>query len=309
VFNLNAVSPVASIFILLLVGYASRKLRILSVKDTGIIDSIVINLALPAFIFTSIHGKPLYIDMLKAPVISIAAQIIVLGAAYLIGRLLRLNRPTIGALMIASAFGNTGYLGLPFVTAVFDGNKAAIQSAVMIDSIGMRPLLCTVGVSVATCFAGQKFDWRNMLEFIKTPLLPALLIGLALRSVYIPDPIMKAVTFMGAATVPLSMLSVGLNLSTGSAKKWPIAISTAVVLKLAALPAIIYFGLPLFGIEHTVAKTAVLEMAMPSAIFGGVIAGRYGANKEFVAGAIFVSTLLSVVAIPTVLAILASSFA
>lgn len=299
--DLGAMAKVASIFVLLLVGYTSKKLRILSVKDTGVINAIVINLALPAFIFMSINGNPLTTEMLRAPVVGLVMEGIVLGLAYLASRLLRLDRPTTAGLMIAATFGNTGYLGLPFVTAAFDGDGIAKQSAVMMDSFAMRILLCSAGIAVATCFAGERFKWKDTLEFVKSPLFVAVILGLAFRKVPITGVPKDILTYLAALTVPLSMISVGLNLSMGSAKRWPLAIAAAVALKLALLPLLTFFGLPLLGVGGTVAKVAVLEMAMPSAIFGGVIAGRYGANKEFVAGAIFASTLLSVGVIPAVL--------
>ena len=72
--NWAALSTVASIFLLLIVGYGAKKLRILSVNDTGVINSIVINLALPAFIFSSVHDKPLTVGMIKAPIVGLAME-------------------------------------------------------------------------------------------------------------------------------------------------------------------------------------------------------------------------------------------
>lgn len=235
--------------------------------------------------------------------VGLIAECLVLGLAYAAARALKLDRKTTAGLMIAATFGNTGYLGLPFVSAVFGGDKAAIQSAVMMDSFAMRILLCTAGIAVATSFAGERFRWQDTLEFVKSPLFVALVIGLIFRKTPVTGVPYDVLSYAAAMTVPLSMISVGLNLSLGSAKKWPLAVAAAVALKLAILPALTHLGLPFLQVGDTVAKVAVLEMAMPSAIFGGVIAGRYGANKEFVAGAIFVSTLLSVVGIPTVLAL------
>jgi malate permease and related proteins len=296
----SALPTVASIFLLLLVGYGTKKLRILSVKDTGVINSIVVNLALPAFIFSSIHGKPLEFDMIKAPFIGIAVDVVVLVAAYLIARLLKLDRPTTAGLMIAASFGNTGYMGLPIVSAVFKGDGGSMLTAAMMDSFAMRIMLCTVGIAVATTFAGREFDWRCTLEFVKSPLFGALVIALLLRKAPIPEFLMSGIDKMGGATVPLSMISVGLNLSMGSVGKWPLGTVAAALLKMAAMPALMCLGVSLMHIDHSVSRVAILEMGMPSAIFGGVIAGRYGANKEFVAGAIFLSTLLSVVVIPVV---------
>lgn len=299
--DLGAMAKVASVFVLLLIGYTSKKLRILSVKDTGVINSIVINLALPAFIFMSINGNPLTMEMLRAPVVGLLAEGIVLGIAYMVSRLLKLDRPTTAGLMIAATFGNTGYLGLPFVNAAFNNDGIARQSAVMMDSFAMRILLCTAGIAVATCFSGERFKWRDTLLFVKSPLFAAVILGLVFRKVAVEGIAKDVLTYIGAMTVPLSMISVGLNLSAGSARKWPVAVGATVLLKIALLPLLTFLGLPLFGVGGMVAKVAILEMAMPSAIFGSVIAMRYGANREFVAGATLATTLLSVVAIPMIL--------
>ena len=51
-------------------------------------------------------------------------------------------------------------------------------------------------------------------------------------------------------------------------------------------------------------QVGVLESGMPSAVMTGVLASKFGANGRFVAGVIFVSTLLSIVTIPTILLML-----
>ena len=291
----------ASIFLLLMIGYACKKLKVLDVKDAGVVNAIVINLTLPAFIFTSVHDKPLTMGMVKAPFVGLAAQMVVIAAAYGCARLLKLNRPTTASLMLAATFGNTGYMGLPVVAAVFGGDKGSLLAAVMMDSFAMRLGLCTVGIAVVTSFAGSRFEWKNLLGFFWSPLFGAIVIGLLLRTVHIPFFLMNTLDYLGRPTVPLSMISVGLTLSAASLKDYPVAFGVAFVLKMLALPALTYLALPLLGIEHSVARVAVLEMAMPSAVFTGVIANRYGANATFNAGAIFLTTLASVVMIPIVL--------
>ena len=45
----------------------------------------------------------------------------------------------------------------------------------------------------------------------------------------------------------------------------------------------------------------ILESAVPSAVFTGVVASRYKANGEFAAAAVFISTIISAAWIPAVL--------
>ncbi len=288
----------ASVFLLLLAGYGAKKAGALKAADARVVNSIVINLTMPAFIFVSLHKQMLNSAMIKAPVLGVVMEMVVMGLAYLSARALRLDRRTTGGLMLAAAFGNTGFLGYPMVAAAFPHDGRAMPTAVMFDEFAMAMVLNSVGVAVATCFAGKRFEPKALLEFLKTPLFPATIIALALRTVYVPQVIMKTLEFLAAGTVPLAMISIGLSLSGGSLKKYPAALGVSFLLKMIALPLLVWIALPLIGVSGTVKQVTILESAVPPAVVAGVIAGRYGANEEFVAVAIFAMTMLSVVMMP-----------
>ena len=293
-----------SIFLLLLAGYLARRFGALKAGDATVVNSIVINLTMPAFIFVATHNKPITGGMIKAPILGFAVEIVVLGAAYLIARALRLDRRTTGALMLVSAFGNTGFLGYPVVTAAFRGDKHAILTAVMFDEFAMAMVLNSIGVAIAASFAGTRFEWSSLLEVFKSPLLPSTIVALALRKVYMPPLVMTTLGFLAAGTVPLAMISIGLTLSAGTVRNHPAGIGVAFVLKMLLLPAMMWLLLPLIGVHGTVRNVAILESAMPSAVFSGIVAARYGANGAFAAAAIFVLTLASVLWIPVALVLL-----
>ncbi|MCX8052462.1 MAG: AEC family transporter [Armatimonadetes bacterium] len=297
-------TTVVSIFLLLLVGYAAKRFGALKADDTAVVNSILINLTLPAYIFVAAHNKPLVTSMIKAPAVGIVLQIAIMCAAYGAAKLLRLDRRTTGALMIVSAFGNTGYLGYPVVGAAFPGSKHAMLTAVMMDQFCMRIVITTLGVTIAASFAGTKSDWSNVIEFFRTPLFPATVLALALKDVDLPPLLMNSISYLAGGTVPLAMISIGLSLSVGSVKAYPAAIAVAFALKMVLMPALMLLALRLIDVTGTVQKVAVLEMAMPSAVFSGIIASRYGANGAFAAAVIFVLTLASVVWIPAVLMII-----
>lgn len=297
----TTLTTVISIFLLLLAGYAAKRFGALKPGDSVVVNSIVINLTMPAFIFIYTHGKPITSGMVKAPALGFAMEMVVMGVAYLAARAMRMDRRTTGAFMLVSTFGNTGFLGYPVVSAAFHGHKGAVLTAVMFDEFAMAMILNSIGVAVAAAFAGSKFEWGNLLEFLKTPLFPATIVALILKDVPMPSLLMKTLGYLAAGTVPLAMISIGLSLSTGTVKEYPKPIAVAFVLKMAMLPALMYFILPFAGVTGIVSKVVVLESAMPSAVFSGVVAARYGANGAFAAGAIFLMTLASVLVIPGIL--------
>lgn len=288
-------------FLLLLAGYGAKRIGILKATDSRVVNSIVVNLTMPAFIFTSIHSRPLHPAMMKVPILGLALQTTVLGLAYASARALRLDRRTTGGLMLAAAFGNTGFLGYPMVAAAFSHNPRAMPTAVMFDELAMSIMLNSVGVAIASCFGGASFEWNSLLDFLRNPLFPSTVVSLALRNAYVPPTIMKTLGFLAAGTVPLAMISIGLSLSARSMKKYPAAFGAACALKMLTMPVLMYFISPLVGVTGVIRQVAVIECAVPTAVIAGVIAGRYDANEEFVAGAIFVSTLLGIAVIPAAL--------
>jgi predicted permease len=284
-----------------LVGYGARKIGVLSQKDEPVINSILINIALPSFIFVNTIGKPLNMAMIKTPGLAILVEALVVVLAYFIGRALRLDRQTTGALMIVAAFGNTGYMGYPVAQAAFPHDKHGVLTAVLFDNFGMRLGLITAGVAIATSSAGARFEWSSLTQFVKTPLFPAMLLGLLLRTAHLPPLMMNSLGYLAAATVPLSMLSIGLNISAASLREYPAPLVAVVLLKMAIFPAVMWFLLQAAGVHGNVAKAAMLESAMPSAVFSGVVVSRFGSNGRFAAAAIFLTTLLSAVVIPGLL--------
>jgi predicted permease len=154
---------------------------------------------------------------------------------------------------------------------------------------------------LATACSGERFEWRSLTQFLKTPLFPAIVLGLFFRTAHVPDYIMAPLGYIGSATVTLSMISIGLGLSATSLKDYPLPLIAAAVLKMGLFPVLMWLLLGVSGVSGTVAKAALLESAMPSAVFGGVVASKFGANGRFAAAAIFFTTLLSAAVIPIVL--------
>jgi len=297
----TTLATVSSIFLLLLAAYVARRAGAFKEGDVRVVNSLIINLTMPAFIFVNTHAKPFTTAMAVAPMLGFAAEMLLMFAAYYIARLLKLDRRTTGALMLVCAFGNTGFLGYPVTAAAFKGDDSAILTAVMFDSFGMALPLYTIGAAVAISFAGARFEWRNLLQFIKSPLLPSTIVALALRKAYVPPVLMTTLEYMGAATVPLSMISIGLSLRASQVKKQPLALLVATVMKLAVLPLAMFFVLPVFGIGGVERQVTIMECAMPAAVFTGVIAGRFDCAEDFAAAAVFATTLLSVLTLPIVL--------
>jgi len=305
---LEVVGTVLSIFLLLFIGYGTKKVRLLRAADAELLNTVVIYITLPAFVFEALYSyrEPIPLSIVKVPILGFAMMMVVLAAAYLIGRAFRLGGRTLGALMIVSAFGNTGFLGYPVVKAAFV-EKSALVTAVMYDELGMALPLYTLGVAIAMAFGGQRLNGGYMLRFFKLPLIWTMAAALLLRPFELPQPLLAAVGYLASGTIPLVMLSLGLSLSASSLKGFVAPVLVGCALKLGLLPLLTHYVLLAGGVEGVMHRVTVLESGMPTALMSGVIASRFGADGRFAAGVIFVSTLLSILTIPGILLILGAS--
>ena len=77
-------TTVISIFLLLMLGYGAKKAGVLKEGDVGVVNSILINLTMPAFIFVYTHGQPLTTAMIKVPFLGFVMEMVIVCVAYLI---------------------------------------------------------------------------------------------------------------------------------------------------------------------------------------------------------------------------------
>lgn len=287
------------------VGYGAKKVRLLRAEDADLLGTIVLYITLPAYVFDAIYSfhRRLPSDMIKVPFLGFAGILVILVLAYCIGRLMRLERPLLGGFIIASGFGNTGFLGYPVVQAAF-GKGEALVTAALYDEVAMAMPLYTLGAVIAASFAGSRVDGAQLRKVFAIPSLWAIPAALMLRPIRIPVPVVDAIQYLALGTIPLAMMTLGLSISARSLRGIVNPVLVASALKLAVLPVVTHYLVSAFGVSGLIHKSTVLESGMPTAVMCGVVATKFGKSGTFVAGIIFVSTLLSIASIPVTLLLL-----
>lgn len=260
---------------------------------------LVFYLLLPALVLNVLWQTPL---SWNTPRIALSAASGVIGGLLLswaICRKQHLPRTVIGAVMLAAAFPNATYLGLPVLEAVLGpmGRSVAVQY----DLFACTPLLLTVGMSVAQYYGAPTSPAHSATAILKTPPLVAAIFAVVLNlaGVPLPDVIHNWLGLMGGAVSPLMLIALGLSLRWDTlriAHAWPIVI--VAVIQLALMPVWVWLAGQLFGLSGNTLAGAVLEAAMPSMVLGVVICDRYGLDTSLYAAAVTVTTVLSFITLP-----------
>ena len=224
---------------------------------------------------------------------------VTLAIAWFLGtRVLHLPRPSVGALMGASVFGNTAFLGLPFTVALFGFDE--LGHAVAYDNLVSTPAFVTIGFSIGAAFGaiGGNVRERAIAFLTRNPPLWATLAGLAAPAALAPDLLVDASRLLALAILPIGFFAVGVTLAAetveGAARFPPrldVPVACAVGLKLV-VPPLIVLGLSRAVID--VPDVYLSQAAMASAINNLVVAHEYELDRGLVAAAIAWSTAIVV---------------
>lgn len=231
----------------------------------------------------------------------LVALAVTLSAGYVIGtRVLRLPRPSVGALMLAAGFGNTAYLGLPVASALFGSGQ--LPNAIVYDLILTTMSVFTVGVAVAAAFGTLVEDKRERFAavFTRNPPLWACALGLVAPAALAPDWAIDASHVLVYAVLPLGFWIVGVTLAAEAEEDaipfpppFSAAVATAVGLRLLLAPAVV---LLLSLVVVDVPDAFISQAAMPCAVAALLLANEFGLNRALVASAIAWSTAIGVAA-------------
>ena len=249
--------------------------------------------------------------VLKTPVP--AHEALSLGGAYLLtvvlclalGAALAWRRPDAERRAVSASVGiwNSGNMGLPI--ALFAFGQAGFERATVLflaSFVGMyvfAPAVYTLGR--AGLPAGQALAalWRLPALWVAT-------LALVLRALHLPLPtgLSRGVSLLAQATLPMVLLSLGLQLGAGG---WPRLTPTLWLGSAARLlggPLLAYAVGRAFGLGTLNLQVLVLSASMPTAVNALLLAREYQADTETVAGVATLSTLGSFVTVAAVVALL-----
>ncbi len=288
---LTVLEITAPVFLLAGVGFAWVKLGF--EYRIQFVTRLAMTLAVPALIFTALMKTELDKSALGSFVIAAILGHLLLA---LVGALLiktgRLNRQTYLAPFI---FGNTGNLGIPL--ALFAFGEAGLGYAVVMLSVS-AVLSFTLGLSLVAGKGGAG-------KALREPMVWATLLGALFlwQDWQTPKFLTNALDLIGQMAIPMMLITLGVAI----ARLTPGKTGLAILLSLAKLCAsvIIGWGLGLaFGLDEIAFGVLVLQLATPVAVTSYLLAEKFGAKAEAVAGLVVVSTLISVAALPLLLSLL-----
>jgi predicted permease len=225
----------------------------------------------------------------------VAAFCVLLTAALgVVGRVLtvalRLDRAATSSFLLVVMFSNSGNYALPVVLFAFGREALAFANVYFVTS---AVLVYTAGVVVAA--SGRASVKDALLRMTRVPALYAVAAALIVlgAGVSVPLAIMRPVTLLNDAAIPVMILVLGMQLERAVRPAHPAAVSAAVGLSLVMAP-LIAFGLAAaLGLAGAARHAAIVEASMPAAVVTTVLALEFDLDASLSTSVVAASTLLS----------------
>lgn len=250
-------------------------------------------LGVPCLIFTALMKTSLdpaaLTSVLLASVVAYAALTVVFWGLVVV---FNLDRRTYLAPLI---FGNTGNLGLPL--ALFAFGEAGLGFAVVIFAV-MVVWSFTFGVWLVS-------GGGSLVRVIKEPAMAATLLGALFlwQGWHTPVWLTNSLTLIGQMAIPLMLITLGVAIARLGVGQLGRAIWLSAGRAVVCLVIAIATGWA-FGLQSVPLAVLVLQITTPVAVTSYLLAEKYGADSDAVAGLVIVSTVMSIITLPLTLAFL-----
>jgi len=215
-----------------------------------------------------------------------------------------LKRETRAAILLAGSFGNVLFMGYPTLTFLYGdlgGSYAAFA-----DVLASTPLVWTFGVWVATRLGHEGGHGHSLFRTVLSlPPIWGFVLGFAVNlSGLEVAPLIKAAKFMGQATIPIMLFTLGLSIPWGNLKPTR-PVLAAVAVKLLIAPLLVYaLARASFSELRPAQVGAILETAMPTMLMAASFADRFHLDVRAAALTASWSSLLFLLTLPGWIALL-----
>ena len=283
------------IFLIFGIGFVLGKKKN---PDTRSIAHMSIYILLPSLVFTSFLNG----DVLSSLAVTGVYITVFTGLMYIISvvlcRVLKFDRTLESAFLLSVLFTNAGNYGVPLCTFAFGEEGMVNALAYMMYS---SVILYTFAVYIAS--RGSWSVTESFRKIFTIPLIYAVVAASVFSyfSITVPSFVVKPLTLLGSAAIPVAMVLLGVQLSRTHIQRdyKPLLLSNVIRLVLSPLVGILITNV--MGVEGVLRSVLILESSMPTAINSALIAIEFDAKPGYVSTVVLISTVLSIFSLTALL--------
>lgn len=299
---LTVSQQVVILFILIAIGFVSRKANI--IKDNAVkgMTNLVLYFATPCVIITSFHdcefNNEMLMGLLIMTVIVVAIYTFSIFIATLCFRQKDIARRAV--FRVATVFSNCGFMSLPLQKAIL-GSDGVFYGAIYVGMFNI--VVWTYGLFT---MSGSKKE-LGIKKLVTNPGIIGVVFGILVwvLNINLPEIIYAPINYMGSLNTPVPMVIIGCQLASAMLK--PAFTNKfsylAMSLRLLIIPAVTLIVLVLCGVRGSVLVATVIATSAPSAATTTMFATKYDRDISLSVSLVSVTTLISIISMPIIVAI------
>ncbi len=298
------------IFIMIVIGVYLYKKKHLSDETSKQLSWLIVNVTNPITLLCAALAEEEKVSATEVGIAFLSFAVmyaILIPLAYLIPVLLGVDKERRYAYRMLSIFGNVGFIGIPFSSAVLGTGSLIFVSIcgltfnMIIYTYGIASLKKTAALQHPDEEQKTGFSLKNMIN--SGTVFAVLTIIVYLSDFKVPDLAYTTLKHIANCTTFLSMVVLGTSVARMVPKevftRWRLYVF--VIVRQILVPILLIFVLRPF-IENTlILQTVAVMAAMPAANLPMMMAKQYGVKEDMISAGIILTTLASIVTIPAVM--------
>ncbi len=290
------IEVIVPVFILIALGLLMDRIFTL---DLSTLNRIIFNILIPTVVYHSIVTVVLAPSQLGIvagfTLVTMAVSAIICWGLFSPGFLKRTRFESIYSII----FSNTGNFGIPVMLIAFGEAGVSVISIMLVTGI---LILYTIGIGLADK-EGKSLK-TTALALVKNPTIIAVIIGLIIRAGgwQLPLSLQMPLDTIRDGFVAISLLALGAQIGRIKPRDSFLPSLITSIVRLIGGPVLAGLFVALLGIDNTLGPMLIVGSAMPSAVVNFVIMAEYDRDADFAAEVTLVTTLLSAITLPLVIA-------
>lgn len=293
----------------ILIGYVVGRIDLLGPQGHRVLSQLVFFVLTPCLLFTTISKADVHVLFSPILIVSTLAALTAAAISFVVLRLvLRRSVPETTMGTMAGAYVNANNIGIPVAVYVL-GSATYVAPVLLFQLLILTPVVLTI-MDVSTNRGSGSSRLATATLPFRNPLLIASLLGVLVSvfDIRIPTDVLEPFALIGAAAVPVVLISFGMSLhgqkplQAGSAR---VDVLVESALKVVVMPVVAWIlGAFVFDFGHDELFVTVVLAGLPSAQNAFNYAQRYQTGVVVARDTVLITTIAAVPVLVVVAALL-----
>ena len=308
----NALQGIFTIMIMVLLGFVLMRRGWFGGEAINLIPKMVNVIAIPTYMVWNLmttFDHDSFGLLVKAAIVPTVSMLLCYAIAYVVAEVMKLPRSKKGIFRSAFFSSSAIFVGIPINLALFGESSIPY---VLVYFLPNAFLFWTIG-NYSISLAGKdgvsaKIMSMETVHKVFSPPLISFIVAIIfiLLNLKLPIFVMNTLKYLGGLMTPLSMLFVGMAMSSVEFKKFRFTKDIVAVLigRFVVAPALVYFLSFYIEMPDLMRKVFIIQAALPAMTQTSLMAKVYGADAEYGALLVSITTIAAMITIPLYMIIL-----